>query len=60
MLSQTLKIQPDPGWVSLPHAAPLPYALTASSVKLVQTNVFICNYSHYIAGSLLNNRLPAE
>jgi hypothetical protein len=38
----------------------LPYELTASSVKLVQTNVLICNYSHYIAGSLLNNRLPAE
>jgi hypothetical protein len=52
MLSQTLKTQPDPGWVS-------PYALTASSVKLVQTNVFICNYSHYIAGSFILD-IPTE
>jgi hypothetical protein len=40
------------------NAVPLPYALTASSIKLVQTNVFICNYSHYIASSLLDSRLP--
>ena len=38
--------------------ATLPYALTASSVKLVQTNVFICNYSYYIAGSSLDSQLP--
>jgi hypothetical protein len=58
MLSHTLKTHPAPAGFHFPHAAPLPYALTASSVKLVQTNVFVCNNSHYIAGSLLDSRLP--
>ena len=46
--------------MSLKHLEILmPYTKRLTTVlKVEQTNVFICNYSHYIAGSLLDRRLP--
>ena len=57
-LSQTKHNQT--GVFHFPHAAPIPYTLTASLVKASANKFFlIFNYSQYIAGSLLNTRLPA-
>ena len=62
MLSQTKHIPTPTAFnqgFNFPHAAPLPYELTASSVKVItQTKVFIFNYSHYTAGHINCDRLP--